>query len=603
MWTPSCVNVIGATIGAGRKLSAKSGPYQYQWQRLEGDVPGDSGRQAGSYDIDATAAPALLAGEYQVRFRIFTQTSAASPGDPESASGWSAWKRSTGRPLPSPTTPDVAKPVLTLSAHYSGGVVQASWARPAEQGGATISNYVLHWGEVGSAYDPSDRISPAISPEVVTGLSPVSHKFQVEVQWYAPGAGQIQTTLSDEATITPTTPAPPSVTVPDPVLSLGGPGEVMVSWGRIIAVNATVDSVSVKWRTTPNYITGLRYDDVFSPVHLRGLPAVTTHVTVEARYRESGGTVSLTATSNEASTTPTAAATIGVDKPKLVALTERTPLTASLYWDQPPTHGGASIAFYTLQWTTAGDFTGSFNETTYTSSPASVYVGSAVNTIFRLHTRYVAPGTTALLESDWSDTLTIRPAGLTLGTPEVREFAPGQAQVSWQPPVVGPDQRIEEYQVEHRVSGSTGAWTSESLSGRWTVHVIEDLDAGSWEVRVVAIIGYGPSQVGATLPDLVSGSETVAITGNALREIDLRNDRSPDRAGLLGSPGRGREGLARRRLRGPVEGPAQPLVGVRHRHRHHRRRERRRRRVPLAALGSDLAHRGAWAPPPRTGSG
>lgn len=379
------------------------------------------------------------------------------------------------------TEPTHVEAPTSLSAVTSNGQVALTWEEPENEGGASLSDYVIEYktAAASSWSTFSDGTSTATAATVTSLSNGTLYEFRV--------SGVTSLGRGDPSSAVYATPAG----VPDAPTSLSGTGgntQVSLTWTAPAAGGSAITDYIIEYKisTDGSWST-------FSDGTSDATSAVVTGLTNNTTYNFRVSAVNTSGTSS-ASTTANAT-TAGVpDAPTSLAATPGNTQMA-LSWTAPAANGSA-ITDYVVEFKLAADVSWTtFSDGTSTATSATVTGltnGSSYN--FRVS------ATNAIGTSSVSSTETATPA-TTPGTPTSLAATRGNAEVSliWVAPAANGGASVTDYVVEFKLTADA-SWTtfSDGTSTATSATVTSLTNGSSYDFRVSAVNTAGTGSASST---------------------------------------------------------------------------------------------------------
>ena len=392
---------------------------------------------------------------------------------------------------------------MNLVATGDNGRVALSWQAPASNGGATITDYVVQYREVGSLFwsTYTDSVSIVTNTTVNSLTNGTNYEFIVRA---VNGIGS-----SDGSDPVTATPAPIAPNAPQSVSAIAGNGEATISF----ALSNNDGGSPITHYTVTSISGGITATGTDSPITVTGL---TNGV---------GYTFSVTAT-NAAGTSAAAVSSVSVT-PRVPATAPSVPtsLTAvegnaqvSLNWIAPENDGGEALNDYVINYRTVGSSTWRLYADSTSVNTSATVTGLTNGTPYEFSVQAV----NLVGSSDSSDTATATPVAPPATVPSIVTNVSGtsgnaQVVLNWIAPVTDGNEPITDYVIEYSVSGS-GVWnTYDDGVSTGTNATITGLTNGTGYIFRVS----AQNTVGNSAVSVVSGSITPRTTPDAPTNVSV----------------------------------------------------------------------------------
>ncbi len=459
---------------------------------------GDTSGTPTTIDTRSTGTAFSVSGLTNGQQYTFTVVAANSAGDGGPSNQLSA------TPVTVPGSPSLT------SAQPGNGQVQLSWSGPSDDGGASVSGYVIYeyqGGDTSGTPTPVDTQSTGTS-FTVSGLTNGQQYTFTVAAVSSVGTGPASSSLS--ATPAATAPGASTLTSATP-----GNGTVDLSWSAPSddGGSSINDYVIEEYQgsTTSGTSTPVDTHSTGTSATVSGLANGTTYTfTVEAVNSVGTGPAS-----GSLSTTP------GATVPGAPSLTSATAGngTVDLSWSAPSDDGGSSITDYVIE-----EYQGSDTSGTATLVDAKSTGISATVSGLRNGTTYTftVEAVNSVGTSPASTSLTATPAAVVPGAPSLTSATAGAGEVvlSWSAPSDDGGAQISGYQVnEFQGSSTTSNPTVIDATGTsTTVSGLSNGQAYTFTVQAINTAGAGLASAAlSATPATVPGAPSInpAKPGNA----------------------------------------------------------------------------------------
>jgi prepilin-type N-terminal cleavage/methylation domain-containing protein len=320
---------------------------------------------------------------------------------------------STSSVTSSPLTPATvaSAPSDLVAASYQNTQSTLTWSAPSNNGGATVTTYVVQYSSdsgVTWTTDSADAVSG--TGVTVTGLTNGSpYVFQVAAV-NAAGTGPYSAT---SASVIPAT-APSAPTL------VAGTSSGTVSWTAPSSNGSPIDFYRVSYSTDGTTWTTATSSATASPYVVTGLTTGTSYFFEVAAHNASGwGASGATSSSTLSATVPSA--------PTAVSAASGQNAQSSVSWTTPSTNGGAAITDYAVQYSSNSGSTWTVATVVATTSPyvvtglvngtSYVFEVAAINSVgagaYSASSAAATPTTTLTLAYTGSTQSFTVPAGIT----------------------------------------------------------------------------------------------------------------------------------------------------------------------------------------------
>jgi large repetitive protein len=324
-----------------------------------------------------------------------------------------------------------------LSSTAGNAQIALSWAAPASNGGAAITDYVVEYSTNGSTWivfaDGTSTATTATITGLVNGTAYTARVAAVN----AAGTGSYVTSGS----VTPaTTPGAPTGLNPT-----AGNAQIALSWTAPASNGGSAITDYIIQHST-NGSTWVTFSDGTSTATsttITGLVNGTTYTVRVAAVNAVGTGSYVTSGSVTPATTP------GTPT-NLVATAGNA--QASLTWTAPTSNGGAAITDYVVQYSTNGSTWTTFNDgvSTTTSATVTALVNGTAYTLRVAAVNAAGAGSYVTSGSVTPATVPGAPIGLT-ATP-----GNGQVTLEWAAPASNGGAAITDYAIQYRTGTRTG---------------------------------------------------------------------------------------------------------------------------------------------------
>ncbi|GEM_PF-684803 len=392
-----------------------------------------------------------------------------------------------------PTTPAIA-PDAPTSLTAVAGDKQAilTWAAPANDGGAAISDYGVYYRELGSALwlPDVDDVSPALSA-TVSGLSnQTTYEFAITAHNSA-GDSQFSETAQATPFVNATVPS-----APGDVIAVASDGSATIAYD----LPASDGGTPITGYTVTSTPGGLTASGTSTPITITGLTNGVSYSFVISAQNAVGSSPD-SAPSN--SVTPQPPASVPSEPTAVAAIAGNS--TASISFTPSASDGGSAISDYTVT-SSPGGLT-----TTGATSPLTVTgLTNGTAYTFSVTARNVVGNSTASSPSN-SVTPQAPVTAPTAPTNLVGTAGNGQVSLSWIAPSSNGGAAISDYTVQYRPTGST-IWVTYndgvSTATATTVSSLTNTTAYDFSVTasnsVGSSAGVSISGVTPTAPELLA---------------------------------------------------------------------------------------------------
>lgn len=414
------------------------------------------------------------------------------------AAGQSAWSSTSGL-VKAIILPDAPSNLLGTAGNVA---VTLTWAPPASNGGAPITDYIIQYSSnAGANWVTFSHTASAAASDVVTGLlNGTSYVFRVAAITQA-GTGAFSAVSSP---VTPrTTPGAPSS-----VVGSSKDAAIDASWTGPLADGGAAITDYVIQYSSNNGITWVSFShtaSAASSIALTGLSNGSSYLLRVAAVNEAGvGSFSPSSATIKVGGQP-------ADAPTSVTCAAISS-GADLTWVAPVNNNGTAISDYAIQYSSnAGTSWLTFSDGTSSNTFASVTsLQNGASYTFKV------AAINAAGQSAWSSASSTCIPGGTPSAPTGLTATAGANSVAlaWKAPLANGGAVVTDYVVELSAdNGTTWSVFADGVSNGLTT-TVSGLSAGtSYVFRVSAVNSYGQGAAStSSLPTLVKAVPTAPLT-------------------------------------------------------------------------------------------
>ncbi|MDE0231844.1 MAG: fibronectin type III domain-containing protein [bacterium] len=409
-----------------------------------------------------------------------------------SGGGGGGGGRRTPTPVPTPQVPGTPQNVSAVGGDES---VAVEWSPPTDEGGSSITGYLIRWKRATRATYSDSRLAGAAARSIeITGLLPAT-QYDVSVAAVSDvgegGAAIVRATTLD--------PPPGAPGAPQNVSAVGGDESVAVEWSPPTDEGgSSITGYLIRWKraTRATYSDSRLAGAAARSIEITGLlPGTQYDVSVAAVNALGTGRFEV----GQATTLGTPPDPPG---PPLSVNLVRGVESLTVTWSPPADDGGTPITGYAMRWRKESQPTSWLQRSVGSNERSTVLADLERGEEYRVEVWAVNDAGNGTKVVEMAEPLEL--PGTPLSVAVVGGM--GSLTVSWSPPTEDGGSPITGYQVRWKRTNESSFTDSTNLGSAVRSYQIVNLDPGvDYQVAVAAgnVVGLGPdSQEQSKVPDV-----------------------------------------------------------------------------------------------------